>query len=56
MPLANNLKIMKFKIGQKVIEAGEILMNFYIIGKGRCKVNYTLYFFNSQKGSSRNSR
>jgi len=47
MPVANNLKTIKYKLGQKIIEAGEVLMNFYIIGRGKCKVLPETFFANS---------
>jgi len=38
MPLATNLKTQTFKLGQRIINCGDIVMNYYVVSKGRCKV------------------
>ena len=56
MPVVNNLKVMKFKLGQKIVQAGDFLMNFYIIGQGRCKVSISrrliAYLYQGNPGNS----
>jgi len=38
IPMTTNLRKLKFKLGQRVIREGEIVMNFYILAKGKCTV------------------
>lgn len=38
IPLANYLTVKKFKMGEVVIKEGDMLEDFFIIAKGRCKV------------------
>lgn len=38
IPLANYLNVKKFKMGEVVIKEGDVLEDFFIIAKGRCKV------------------
>jgi len=38
IPVTTNLRKIKLKLGQRVIREGDIVMNFYIMAKGKCTV------------------
>jgi len=38
VPLANNLGNATFKMGQRIICTGDLVEEFYIVAKGKCKV------------------
>ena len=38
LPLANSVKRLKFKLGERVLREGEVPQGLYMVYKGRCKV------------------
>ena len=45
MHFANNLKAVEFYLGQKIIQAGEPVMDFFILTQGRCKVTFKVNIY-----------